>query len=307
VFVINETVKHIQNRTFNIGLDVIKETDSHTHLGLLCDVSLSNNAQIREASIKLRGTYMSIVKNGIQSKNINSIVLRTIYKSVVIPKALFGCETWNHCASSDMKHIETAHRFCVKHMQRFSKYTNTAFSYLTIDLVPVQLEIDYRKLLMFGQLCRLDASYLAKQIFVHRLGRFVNLDRQSRGFTPDMFRLLQKYELVQYLEVFCTTGVFPSKFSWERTLKSMIFHKWKSKSLESLMRGHSDIPVSNALGESGCSPVWQLAARNRRLHRVCGELLVCLGKVNSKPFPQKCKKCNLLVDNLAVTFSVCVL
>ena len=68
MFVINETVKHIQNRTFNIGLDVIKETDSHTHLGLLCDVSLSNNAQMREASIKLRGTYMSIVKNGIQSK-----------------------------------------------------------------------------------------------------------------------------------------------------------------------------------------------------------------------------------------------
>jgi len=45
----------------------------------------------------------------------------------------------NHCASSVMKHIETAHRFCVKHMQRFSKYTNTVFSYLTIDLVPVQL------------------------------------------------------------------------------------------------------------------------------------------------------------------------
>jgi len=227
-------------------------------------------------------------------------VLRTIYKSVVIPKALFGCETWNHCASSDMKHIETAHRFCVKHMQRFSKYTNTMVRYLTIDLVPVQLEIDYRKLLMFGQLCRLDESYLAKQIFVHRLVRFVNLGRQSRGFTPDMFRLLQKYELVQYLEVFCTTGVFPSKFSWKRTLKSMIFYKWRSNTLKSLMQEHSDIPVSNALGESGCSPVWQLAALNRRLHRVCGELLACLGKVYSKPFPQKCKKCNLLVDNLTV-------
>jgi len=66
------------------------------------------------------------------------------------------------------------------------------------------------------------------------------------------------------------------------------------------MREHSDIPVSNALRELGCSPVWQLAARNRRLHRVCGELLACLGNVNSKPFPQNCKKCNLLVDNLAV-------
>jgi len=185
-------------------------------------------------------------------------------------------------------------------MQRLSKYTNTVLSYLTIDLVPVQLEIDYRMWLMFGQLCRLDTSYLAKQIFVHRLVRFVNLDRQSREFTPDMFRLLQKYELVQYLEVFCTTGVFPSKFSWKRTLKSMIVHKLRSKSLESLIQEHSDIPVSNALGESGCSPVWQLASRNRRLHRVCGEPLACLGKVYSKPFPQKCKKCNLLVDNLTV-------
>ena len=68
----NETVKSIQNRTFSIGPDVIQETDSQIHLGLLCDVTLSNKAEILDASIILRGTYINIVKNEMQSKHPSS-------------------------------------------------------------------------------------------------------------------------------------------------------------------------------------------------------------------------------------------
>jgi len=119
--------RNIQNRTFSIGPDVIQETDSQTHLGLSCDVTLSNKAGMLDASIKLRGTYMDIVKNEMQTKNPSVCCYQ---QNVFWP--------WNVeplCTISPEDH-----RFCVKHMQRFSMFTRSVFCYLSIDLVPVQMQ-----------------------------------------------------------------------------------------------------------------------------------------------------------------------
>ena len=42
--------------------------------------------------------------------------------------------------------LERANSFCVKHMQCYSKYTSNMYSYLTIDIGPIYLEIDYNKI-----------------------------------------------------------------------------------------------------------------------------------------------------------------
>jgi len=75
---------------------------------------------------------MNVVKNGLQ-------LGRTIYKCVVLPRALYGCETWTNCTPSDMRLLERANSFCVKNMQCYSKYTSNMYSYLTIDIRPIYL------------------------------------------------------------------------------------------------------------------------------------------------------------------------
>ena len=51
------------------------------------------------------------------------------------------------------------------------------------------------------------------------------------------------------------------------------------------------------IANTGCSPVWDLVERNRKLFGVCGVLLRSVGVLLSKRFAQKCPKCQLLVDN----------
>jgi len=58
---------------------------------------------------------------------------------------------------------------------------------------------------MFGQVCRPDRSDLAKQIVVHRIVRFVDINKHARGFTPDVISLLQTDEPDYYLVEYCTT------------------------------------------------------------------------------------------------------
>jgi len=150
---------------------------------------------------------------------------------------------------------------------------------------------------MFGQLCRLKCSYLAKNVLVNILPRFMNFDKQSRGFIPDTYRLLQKDVLVQCLDLYLTSGQFPAKFARKTTLKYHLFHKWRSKAMDSMAARQSQIAASNVIANTGCSPVWDLVEITRKLFCVCGILLRSVCVLLSKRFSQKCPKCQLLVDN----------
>ena len=106
-FVFNASANPTPERTYRIGPDVIRETDSQNHLGIFCDENVSTKQQVSDACVKLRSSYMNVVKNGLQ-------LGRTLYKSVVLPRALYGCETWTNCTPSDMRLLERANSFCVK-------------------------------------------------------------------------------------------------------------------------------------------------------------------------------------------------
>jgi len=109
-------------------------------------------------------------------------------------------------ADVDVLKLVRADRFCVKYCQQFDRSINSNFAHLMLNIVPIQLEIDYRKLLMLGLLCRLPSDSLAKQVFVNRLTRFFMLDRQFKGFIPDIYSKVRKYGLEEYLDYICISA-----------------------------------------------------------------------------------------------------
>ena len=79
-------------------------------------------------------------------------------------EALYGCELWNTYSKQDINNLEKAHRFCVKHVQQFVKRTSTYFSWSCINLVTTETFIDFKKLQLLGQLCRLPCRHLSKSV-----------------------------------------------------------------------------------------------------------------------------------------------
>jgi hypothetical protein len=58
VIVFNEKVSsNSTTRTFVLGKEIIKETESYTHLGLACDKYLSTKKPLTEAGNKLRESF----------------------------------------------------------------------------------------------------------------------------------------------------------------------------------------------------------------------------------------------------------
>jgi hypothetical protein len=210
---------------FSLGNDVIPINFTYKHLGVECDQHLSTMKSMKDACVKLRGTLLSICNSGLHPVSISPATLRKIYMTVVVPKALYGCENWTCYSNKDISNLELAHNFCVKFIQNFHKSISTKFALCMLNIPNILTMINYRKLQLFGQLCRLPSKYLAKQIFVNRLIRYVSVDRQKHGFIPDIYRLLQKYDLLYVIYTFIDTGVFPSKLKWKKILQMKVINE----------------------------------------------------------------------------------
>ena len=73
----------------------------------------------------------------------NPLSCKKIYNTVVLPKALYGCESWEALRRSDILFLEGAHRFCVKYMQGLNIRTRTdiALSLLGAYMYSIESEL----------------------------------------------------------------------------------------------------------------------------------------------------------------------
>ena len=284
-------------RQWKLGPKSIAEVEQYTHLGIVCDKFINIESSVKDSYNKLRGTFLGIVNSGIHPNGLNPLTSVTIYKSVVLPRALYGCELWNSLTLSDLNMLERGHRFCIKYLQNIPVYTKTDIALHNIAITSIEAEIIYKKLQFFSQLCRLPCKHIAKQIFVNRLLRYLNNDNQTRGFIPDVCRLLVKYELLHYLEGFVSNSTFPSKFKWKRILKSKVLERDSRNMSSRLNAVMSDEHIFNIFDGHGPCQIWQLLRRYPEMRRQCQTSVCVLSKLFSFCRPEICTKCNKLVDN----------
>ena len=63
--------------------------------------------------------------------------------------------------------LERVHRFCVKFIQFLQKSTSTDVALALIAFNSLETEIDYRKLIFLGQLCRLQETHIPRSAVVN--------------------------------------------------------------------------------------------------------------------------------------------
>ncbi len=227
VLVFNESNSEYSSssRSWHLGPNIVTETSSYVHLGVLCEKNMSLNDNIDDACSKLRKTYFSLADCGVHRHGLHPITIKRIYESVVLPRALFGCELWNTMTDTHIQSLERVHRQCVKHMQSMGRYTRTDIALSFIGLLPIEYEIDKRKLLLLGQLCNMDYAKRVKRIFASRLVKYINEPSKIIGVMPDIYRICGKYNLTNILNVYVENASFPAIVAWKNTVKNAIRQK----------------------------------------------------------------------------------
>ena len=299
VVVNNETKNRFlkSDRDWFLGHHRIKEGESYKYLDTIFNKYMSIKDNIKDACDKLKGTFVSLVNDGIvHEQGLLSLSCMKIYRCIVLPKALYGCENWSNLCNSDLLSLERAHRYCIKYMQGLPRRTRTDIALSLVGSNSLEAEIDYRKLQLFGQFCRLRLDHWLRHIFLNRLTSYFVDGAGQTGFIPEVVRLLEKYSLSRYLDTFMCNSIFPSKISWKRHVRCEInnreLYQWHCRTSQpDFAHFRRIVPAFHF------HYFWILSNRSPKVVNACKYAIQMIGCILDCDV-QLCCKCNLLYKNV---------
>ena len=78
---------------------------------------MKSSVCIDDSSHKLKSSLLGLLNVGVHENGLHPFTSLKLYKSVVLPKALYGCELWSEINKTQVSSAGIAHRFCVKYIQ----------------------------------------------------------------------------------------------------------------------------------------------------------------------------------------------
>lgn len=203
-------------RVWKAGNNIIKESRSATHVGVVLSADFSSSERTKLACTKGRGALMSLAGAGVRPKGLNPLTSSNLYKQVVLPGALYGSELWWRYSSTDLVKLEQMHRFCIKVIQDLPRRCRTKMCQSLLGLPDLENFIDRRKLTFIRQLSELPSGCITKEVFLKRLCQYkVGHVNDMKGCIPDISRVLSKYKLNHLNEYHKNATKFPDKRLWK--------------------------------------------------------------------------------------------
>ena len=156
--------------------------------------------------------------------------------------------------------------------------------------------IDNQKLNFLGTLCRSHHTTIVKRLFLCRLFNcHFDCTTKNVGFIPDVLRILQKYELLDYMRILIAKGEFPSKFRWKCICRQSIKSR-EEQALAQRFNASEDFCLYKLIQPDLCpSNLWITARlRPRALNSFFFAAYIC---TLSQPLVNStCRHCFAIVD-----------
>ena len=105
------------SRPLFVGSNVICEKEEYNHLGIICNTNNNPSLTVKQIDRKLRDAFFGLFKEGLHVNGLNPLTSYTIYKSIVILRAIFVCELLQSLSDRDNLTTERSHRLCLKQLQ----------------------------------------------------------------------------------------------------------------------------------------------------------------------------------------------
>jgi hypothetical protein len=206
--------------TFTLGECDVQASVTADHLGLCRSNWREQSTAIIKEKISLgRRTTYSLMGTGLHGTNgVDASTSYKVYRTYVLPRMLYGLEVV-HLKKGDINKIETAHRELLRMFQSLPPRTANAATYLLIGAIPIEAEIDMRRLSLLGGIVRSPDMNLrevaARQIAVK--------DVNSKSWFVKTAKLLTKYELPSTHELLQDP---PTKPAWKRAINRAVKGYW---------------------------------------------------------------------------------
>ena len=164
---------------------------------------------------------LSVLNSGVY--NLNPITSCKLYKAIVQPSTLFGCELWWSLNTTEKLMLERFQRFCAKTIQHLSRRARSDICVPMLGLTSIKAYIDNMVLSFFRRLMALPSHCISKEIFMRRWYQFKAETSPVSNFCQNLHEILDKYKLSEYVQqVIFDDHFVPDKLVWKRICKSKI-------------------------------------------------------------------------------------
>jgi hypothetical protein len=210
-------------RRWHLGSQEVEATMEAKHVGVwICDRKGVQKCVSKGCEI-CRGMFMSLAGSGVRPKGLNPLTSCKLYKTIVLPRALYGCELWYELTSECINQLEKFQRLCCKICQNLAVRVRSDMVTTMLGLTTIAAHIDKAKLLFLGNTLRLDQSIVSNLIVTYKLSLYyADSSSVKSGFIPDIVSLITKYSLNAYMDQYMSSSIFPSKSTWKNIVDKVI-------------------------------------------------------------------------------------
>ena len=232
-------------RTFRLGNDRVRERTHYDHVGIRASIFEDDTSGLEERVSKARRTLNAISGLGIRQCGLTIRTCNTIFWSVVVPIALYGCEllilTEKHVSI-----LEDFQEYAGRRLQQFHVKTPRVCAFYALGWVCLERYIEVKKLLFMFSIFLLD-DYNPVKIAFHERARFffenndICMENRFRSPTFDLLYTAHSFGILERVEDMVKTGNVMSKQTWKSIIWSRawdlekIFWVIQNKSHESLI------------------------------------------------------------------------
>lgn len=240
------------------------------YAGVPLAYNLKSNYAIEEACDKGKHLLNSFYFIGIRDGGMNPLTSLKIWKRIILPSVLYGCELWSGIPHSMIEKLELCQRYAARRMQALDKYSPREATCSSLGLWPMEAYVAKSKLSFFNRLCGGEWSYIWKKIFTIRLCQYLTNPLNQTGFIPDIDRITKKYSMGNVLLDYAVKVQPEDKRVWNRHISCVIQSQeetsWRANmelrnDLIHFRNIHLDLKPSNIwfLGRKFPSMLWPLS------------------------------------------------
>lgn len=227
--------RNTNNRTFNLGDQVIDEVTHYNHLGVtLCSYDSSEERTINACS-KGNRSLASLNACGTSHTKLYPYVSSFLWNRICIPSMLHGCELWYEMRRYEVDMLERTQCRSLRGVQGLPPRTHNVITRDLLGELSMQSRIYQMKLSFLYRLVNLNPSLLVKRIFLQRLYEHLT-NSKMKGFIPDIMQILEQCNISHSLTVYMCGGTFPSKLEWKQTSKQAVMVYDFEQSMNALCR-----------------------------------------------------------------------
>ncbi|XP_062614319.1 uncharacterized protein LOC134276054 [Saccostrea cucullata] len=117
--------KHPAARPFILGQENINLHSENIYAGVVLTDRLQNDTAITQACRKGKRILNSLINIGVHDQGIHPMTSVKLWKTVVMPPILYGCELWDVISKKSIEELEIVQRYAARRMQGFDQRSPT--------------------------------------------------------------------------------------------------------------------------------------------------------------------------------------